>query len=44
MLHRLSEQLRKLGTRLHAFSLGETLALLAVLLSQTSQSCAISGQ
>jgi hypothetical protein len=44
VLHRLSEHLQNLGRRLHSFSLGSTLALLAVLLGQMGQSCAITGQ
>ena len=44
MLDKLSELTRKLGRRLHAFALGTTLALGAVLFSLMGQSCAISGQ
>jgi hypothetical protein len=44
MLDKLSELTRKLGARIHSFALGTTIALGAVLLSQASQSCAISGQ
>ena len=44
MLDKLGELTRKFGKRLHAFALGTTLALGAVLFSQVGQSCAISGQ
>jgi len=44
MLDKLSELARRLGSRLHAFALGTTLALGAVLFSLVGQSCAISGQ
>lgn len=44
MLDKLSKLARKLGTRIHSFALGTTIALGAVLLSQAGQSCAISGQ
>lgn len=44
MLEKLSELARRLGRRLHAFALGTTIALGAVLFSQVGQSCAISGQ
>ena len=40
----LSELAHSLGKRLHAFALGTTLALGAVLFSLVGQSCAISGQ
>ena len=44
MLYKLSELARRTGRRLHAFAIGSTLALGAVLFSQVGQSCAISGQ
>jgi hypothetical protein len=44
MLSKLSQKLRQTGTKIHSFTLGTTLALFAVLLSQAGQSCAISGQ
>jgi hypothetical protein len=44
MLDKLGKLARKLGRRLHAFALGTTLALGAVLFSLVGQSCAISGQ
>jgi hypothetical protein len=44
MLSKLGELARHTGKRLHAFALGTTLALAAVLFSQVGQSCAISGQ
>ena len=44
MLRKLSEKLRKLSNRLHSFTLGTTIALFAVLLSQAGQSCALTGQ
>ncbi|MFN2219204.1 MAG: hypothetical protein ACK2UA_11405 [Anaerolineae bacterium] len=44
MLDRVSELTRRAGKRLHAFAIGTTLALGAVLFSQVGQSCAISGQ
>jgi hypothetical protein len=44
MLDKIREVARRLGTRMHAFALGTTMALGAVLLSQVGQGCAISGQ
>jgi hypothetical protein len=44
MLDKLSELARRASRRLHAFAIGTTLALGAVLFSQVGQSCAISGQ
>ena len=44
MLRELSEKLRKLSNKIHSFTLGTTIALLAVLLSQAGQSCTLSGQ
>ena len=44
MLQKLGERLRKLGNRLHAFTLGTTIALAAALLSQAGQSCVLAGQ
>jgi hypothetical protein len=44
MLNKLRKLARRAGRRLHAFALGSTLALGAVLFSQVGQSCAISGQ
>lgn len=44
MLNKLGGLVRRAGRRLHAFAIGTTLALAAVLFSQVGQSCAISGQ
>ena len=44
MWHKLGEHLGKLGARIHAFTLGTTIAWLAVLLGQAGQTCAVSGQ
>ena len=44
MLRKLGDKLRKLRNKIHSFTLGTTIALLAVLQSQTSQSCALAGQ
>jgi hypothetical protein len=44
MLRKLGEKLNELGNKIHAFALGTTMALLAVLLSQVGQGCALAGQ
>lgn len=44
MLRELNEKLHKLSNKIHSFTLGTTIALLAVLLGQASQSCTLAGQ